>query len=76
MKNPASDLINNSNRILSIDIFRGITILVMVFVNDVASVKGLPWWTYHIGPGEQGMTYVDVVFPHFYSLSAWQSHWL
>jgi len=65
MKNPASDLITNSKRILSIDIFRGITILVMVFVNDVASVKGLPWWTYHIGPGEQGMTYVDVVFPAF-----------
>jgi heparan-alpha-glucosaminide N-acetyltransferase len=52
-------------RILSIDIFRGITILVMVFVNDVASVKGLPWWTYHIGQGEQGITFVDVVFPAF-----------
>ena len=37
----------------------------MVFVNDVASLKGLPWWTYHIGPGEQGITYVDVVFPAF-----------
>lgn len=56
---------NNSSRILSVDIFRGITILVMVFVNDVASVKGLPWWTYHIAPGEQGMTYVDIVFPAF-----------
>ncbi len=55
----------NSARILSVDIFRGITILVMVFVNDVASIKGLPWWTYHIAPGEQGMTYVDIVFPAF-----------
>lgn len=55
----------NSGRILSIDIFRGLTILVMVFVNDVASVKELPWWTYHMKAGENGMTYVDVVFPAF-----------
>jgi len=27
--------------------------------------KDWPWWTYHIAPGEQGMTYVDVVFPAF-----------
>jgi predicted acyltransferase len=52
-------------RILSIDIFRGLTMLVMVFVNDLAFVKGLPWWTYHIPGGVNGMTYVDVVFPAF-----------
>ena len=55
----------SSGRVLSIDIFRGLTILVMVFVNDLAGVKGLPWWTYHIPPGEDGITYVDVVFPAF-----------
>jgi len=54
-----------SRRVLSIDIFRGLTILVMVFVNDLAGIKGLPWWNYHIPPGEQGLTYVDVVFPAF-----------
>ena len=54
-----------SGRVLSIDIFRGLTILVMVFVNDVAGVKGLSWWTYHIPRGAQGLTYVDVVFPAF-----------
>jgi hypothetical protein len=37
----------------------------MVFVNDVASVKGLPWWTYHMPGGENGLTYVDVVYPAF-----------
>ncbi len=61
--NPSS--LTKSPRVLSIDIFRGLTILVMIFVNDVAGVKGLPWWTYHIPPGEQGLTYVDVVFPAF-----------
>ena len=65
MNNPASLPLDPTKRILSVDIFRGLTILVMIFVNDVASVKGLPWWTYHIPRGEQGMTYVDVVFPAF-----------
>jgi predicted acyltransferase len=49
----------------SIDIFRGVTMLVMIFVNDVAGIKGLPWWTYHMDPNLSGMTYVDVVFPAF-----------
>ena len=52
-------------RILSIDIFRGLTVLVMVFVNDVAGVKGLPWWTHHMPEGVSGMTYVDMVFSAF-----------
>ena len=55
----------STQRIASIDIFRALTMLLMIFVNDLASVKGLPWWTYHIPPGEFGMTYVDVVFPAF-----------
>ena len=65
MNDSLPNSISEPKRVLSIDIFRGLTILVMVFVNDVASVKELPWWTYHIGPGEQGITYVDVVFPAF-----------
>jgi|WetSurMetagenome_2_1015567.scaffolds.fasta_scaffold198503_1 heparan-alpha-glucosaminide N-acetyltransferase len=54
-----------SSRILSIDIFRGLTMLVMIFVNDVASIKGLPWWTYHLPANVNGLTYVDMVFPFF-----------
>ena len=52
-------------RILSIDVFRGLTILIMIFVNDLASVKGLPWWTYHMPYGVDGLTYVDIVYPAF-----------
>jgi heparan-alpha-glucosaminide N-acetyltransferase len=52
-------------RVASIDIFRGLTILVMIFVNDVAGVKDLPWWTYHLPGNVNGMTYVDMVFPFF-----------
>jgi heparan-alpha-glucosaminide N-acetyltransferase len=52
-------------RFASIDIFRGLTMLVMIFVNDLASVHGLPWWTYHAHANEDVMTYVDMVFPFF-----------
>jgi hypothetical protein len=54
-----------STRIVSVDILRGLTMLVMIFVNDLAEVKGLPWWTYHMPGHANGMTYVDVVFPAF-----------
>src|ERR1700744_6467226 len=54
-----------SSRLASIDIFRGLTMVVMIFVNDLASVHGLPWWTYH-APGKLNlMTYVDMVYPFF-----------
>lgn len=54
-----------TGRIASIDIFRGLTVLVMVFVDNLDFVKGLPWWTYHLPREANGMTYVDMVFPAF-----------
>jgi heparan-alpha-glucosaminide N-acetyltransferase len=54
-----------SGRIASIDIFRGLTVLVMVFVDNLDFVKGLPWWTYHLPRETNGLTYVDMVFPAF-----------
>jgi predicted acyltransferase len=53
------------SRIASIDIFRGLTMLVMIFVNDLGEVRGLPWWTYHAHAQQDVMTYVDMVFPFF-----------
>jgi predicted acyltransferase len=52
-------------RVASIDIFRGLTMVVMIFVNQIAEMKGLPWWTYHMPGSVNGMTYVDMVFPFF-----------
>jgi heparan-alpha-glucosaminide N-acetyltransferase len=52
-------------RVAAIDIFRGLTMAVMIFVNDLAGVKGLPWWTYHAHKEQDVMTYVDMVFPVF-----------
>jgi heparan-alpha-glucosaminide N-acetyltransferase len=54
-----------AKRVASIDIFRGLTMAVMIFVNELAGVKGLPWWTYHAHAEQDLMTYVDMVFPFF-----------
>jgi predicted acyltransferase len=52
-------------RVASIDIFRGLTMMVMIFVNELASVTGLPWWNYHAREEQDVMTYPDLVFPFF-----------
>ena len=54
------------SRVESIDLLRGLTILVMLWVNDLASVAGTPAWLRHVSPPDaDGMTLVDVVFPAF-----------
>ena len=60
-----SAAVSSPQRVVSIDIFRGLTMLVMIFVNDLADVHGLPWWTYHAHAQQDLMTYVDMVFPFF-----------
>jgi heparan-alpha-glucosaminide N-acetyltransferase len=52
-------------RIAAIDIFRGLTMILMIFVNELAAIKGLPWWNYHAPAKVNTMTYVDMVFPAF-----------
>ena len=52
-------------RLASIDIFRGLTMTLMIFVNELSGIKGLPWWNYHMKADVDAMTYVDMVFPFF-----------
>jgi len=54
-----------TQRLASVDILRGLTMVVMVFVNDLAGVRGLPWWNYHMAANVDAMTYVDMVYPFF-----------
>ena len=54
-----------TQRILSIDALRGITILVMIFVNELAGVQGIPVWMKHMPADADAMTFVDMVFPAF-----------
>jgi hypothetical protein len=48
-------------RVASVDTMRGLTILLMVFVNDLGPAA--PAWMHHIQPPDaDGMTLADVVF--------------
>ncbi|HEX7642697.1 MAG TPA: DUF5009 domain-containing protein [Burkholderiaceae bacterium] len=54
-----------AGRVLAIDAFRGLTILIMIFVNTLSGVRGMPAWAEHMPADVDGMTFVDVVFPAF-----------
>jgi predicted acyltransferase len=54
-----------NNRIISIDALRGITIFVMIFVNELASVANVSQWMKHMPADADAMTFVDLVFPAF-----------
>jgi predicted acyltransferase len=52
-------------RITSIDILRALTMVLMIFVNDLWSLKNIPEWLEHVAPGVDGIGLADVVFPAF-----------
>ena len=53
-------------RITSIDIFRAITMLLMIFVNDIPGLgETIPHWLHHAVKGEDMLGLSDVVFPCF-----------
>ena len=52
-------------RIASIDIFRALTMLLMIWVNDFWSLKEVPKWLRHAGATEDYMGFSDVIFPLF-----------
>lgn len=54
----------SSNRVYSIDIMRGITLILMLFVNDLY-MPGVPSWLGHMKADFDGMGLADWVFPGF-----------
>ena len=52
-------------RTASVDIFRALTMLMMLFVNDYAGMSGLPHWMHHAKPTEDMLGFSDLVFPAF-----------
>ncbi|WP_439555959.1 DUF5009 domain-containing protein [Dyadobacter sp.] len=52
-------------RVDSIDIFRALTMFLMIFVNDFWTLKGVPQWMEHSKGSEDAMGLSDVVFPCF-----------
>jgi predicted acyltransferase len=52
-------------RLSSLDAFRGLVIMTMIFVNYLAGVSAIPAWAKHLPEEQDGYTFVDVVFPGF-----------
>lgn len=53
------------SRIASIDVFRALTMVIMLFVNDLPSVSGVPHWLLHADFDEDMLGFSDIVFPAF-----------
>ena len=49
----------------AIDMLRGLTMLLMVFVNDLWTISGVPHFLEHFDVSEDGMGVSDIVFPMF-----------
>ncbi len=54
-----------NKRNLAIDMFRGLTMLLMVFVNDLWTVQDVPHWLLHFDTWEDGMGLSDFIYPMF-----------
>ncbi len=57
--------VHPTTRVLSLDVYRGLVIVVMTFVNYLSPVKNIPAWAKHWPENLEGYTFVDVVFPAF-----------
>src|SRR5580698_6538043 len=55
----------SSRRLASIDVMRANTMLLMIFVNDLALVENVPSWLEHAREGEDRLGLADTVFPAF-----------
>jgi len=55
---------SDNNRIYSIDVMRGLTLVLMLFVNDLY-MPGVPAWLGHMEADFDGMGLADWVFPGF-----------
>ncbi len=56
-------------RVDSIDILRALTMLLMIFVNDLGNVIDVPAWLEHTAKLHDGMGLADTVFPAFLVIS-------
>ena len=55
----------NLSRIHSIDAFRAVTMFLMIFVNDIDDIPGVPLWIKHVSESADGLGLADTIFPAF-----------
>ena len=53
------------SRIISIDVFRSVTMVLMIWVNDFWTINNIPKWLKHAKTGEDYLGFSDVIFPWF-----------
>lgn len=58
--NPTSQV-----RVRSIDVMRSITMFLMLFVNDIPGLDGVPHWMFHATADEDMLGFSDTIFPAF-----------
>ena len=54
-----------TTRIATIDVFRAITMFLMLFVNDIPGLKQIPHWMLHADMNEDMLGFSDIIFPCF-----------
>ncbi len=64
-RQPARAEGRQADRFISIDAFRALTLLLMLFVNDFGTLRNIPDWLKHTEAAEDGMGFSDVIFPAF-----------
>lgn len=52
-------------RVASIDALRALTMMLMLFVNDIPGLKGVPHWLFHARAEEDMLGFSDTIFPAF-----------
>lgn len=52
-------------RIASIDVFRALTMFLMIWVNDFWTLENIPKWLKHAVAGEDYLGFSDLIFPWF-----------
>ncbi len=58
-------MIMNTRRLGSIDVFRALTMFLMVFVNDLWTDTKIPEWLEHAPGKADAMGFADIIFPAF-----------
>lgn len=56
---------DKGNRRYVIDVFRALTMFLMIFVNDLWTLREIPAWLGHFSASVDGMGLADVIFPMF-----------
>ena len=57
--------ITMKNRVAAIDVLRSITMFLMLFVNDIPGLKGVPGWLFHAKADQDMLGFSDIIFPAF-----------